>query len=103
MKELFKLLLLSLMITLFSCHTILKQSHIHNKCINCKRIRILAEEREKYKSDYFLSSDILDILEEKTGIQANCYKSSYGYWYSSDQDSIFKSDLNKWRAYFNCK
>jgi len=46
-------------------------------------------------------NDISPIIEEKSGIQANCSKGFLGYSYNND--SIFLNDITKWRKYFNCK
>ena len=67
----------------------------------CSKIDSLVKERFEWKSGNYFSNRIIPVLEKESGIEANCDKGTYGYHYSSD--SLFRSDVEKWKTFFKCK
>ena len=67
----------------------------------CQKIDSLIYERYNLKSGNFISNKIIPVIERKTKIEASCHKGYYGYLYTSD--SLFDSDIKKWKEYFKCK
>lgn len=66
----------------------------------CRKIDTLEHERYEWNVGNFYSNRIIPILEKSSGIDASCDKGFLGYIYPND--SIFRSDINKWRIYFHC-
>lgn len=79
-----------------------KSSNTQPKEIDyCQKIDSLIYERYNLKSGNFISNKIIPIIESKTKIEASCQKGYYGYLYTND--SLFDSDVKKWKEYFKCK
>lgn len=67
----------------------------------CKEIDSLINERYNLKSGNYLANQIIPKIEKESKIEASCQKGYYGYLYSSD--SLFDSDIKKWKEYFKCE
>ena len=70
----------------------------------CSKIDTLVINRYKWKESGAINvniNKIIGLLEAKSKIYANCEQRGFGgcIYFS---DSIFDSDIKKWRAYFKC-
>jgi len=67
----------------------------------CKEINILIDERYNTKSGNYFANQIIPKIEKDSKIEASCSKGYFGYFYSND--SLFNSDINKWKEYYKCE
>lgn len=70
----------------------------------CSKIDTLVLQRYQWKDSFYINvntNKIIRFLESKSKIYSNCEQKGFGgYVYFSD--SVFNSDIEKWRVYFNC-
>jgi hypothetical protein len=67
----------------------------------CLKIDSLVKERYEWKTGNYYSNKILPQIINESGLDANCKKGTYGYIYMND--SLFDSDIKKWKEIFKCK
>ena len=92
MKTFFNIFLLSI----FVCCSSSKDTTME-KIDYCKEIDILINE----KSGNYFANKIIPKLERNSNIEASCQKGTFGYIYLSD--SLFNSDIKKWKEYYKCE
>lgn len=70
----------------------------------CDSIRVIEDEFEKSdgNSNRRINS-IVPILVKQSNLEASCSKGTVGYLYFMESDSVFYSDINRWKNYFHCE
>lgn len=66
----------------------------------CSKIDTLVMARYTWKAGGLYANEIIPVLVENSGIEASGDKGTFGYIYRSD--SLFDSDIMKWRQYYKC-
>ena len=96
------LLTLSMEVTCHSGKNLSKRIHLE-KQNNCDSIVKLERLWETNKNTNYYINSLVGYIESNSGIEASCSKGTYGYYYSESPDSIFISDVLKWKKHFNCQ
>jgi hypothetical protein len=78
-----------------------KKKSIRNNDTYCMKIDTLEQERYQQKGSNYYANKIIPELESKSKISANCQRGYFGYLYLND--TLFNTDIKKWREYFQCK
>ena len=106
MKAIFGIVICSYFLNFFSCKLAKtsrdeKDSLIHVEDKYCNLIDTLIQEKYVMKTGNYFANKIIPKLEDQSKILARCDKGTLGYLYFSD--TLFDSDIKKWKQYFNCK
>lgn len=97
--KVFFLIMFVILLTFGNCSSSINNSK-KNKNVFCLKIDTLYDEYYSSSRNYF-ANQIIPVLVTESGIEANCHKGMFGYFYRSD--SLFDADVEKWRKYFKCK